>query len=322
MHCTDLEDKLVDNNNALAARTSQLRDDLTSGAAEIALRAIGVFQTALAGLEEGDADAARAKAVKCARAIIDAQPGMAPLFHLANSVLLAMDGAETGRQAVDRCQQSLDSFERRLCESASLIADQVFDLIPAGELVFAFSFSSTVVSSLLNARAAGKLFRVACTEARPSMEGRKLASRLAAGGIEVLHTFDPAFGLILPRCRAAFMGCDAVGRPGLVNKVGSWSLAVSCRELGIPLYALSGTEKIVGDERFFEFERHERPADEVWPETPPGVRVLNHQFEIVPYALIAGLVTERGMLKEKDVGEAIAQMRVHPKLVLEESLSA
>ncbi len=31
-------------------------------------------------------------------------------------------------------------------------------------------------------------------------------------------------------------------------------LAVACRELKVPLYALSGTEKFVSDERLFEFE--------------------------------------------------------------------
>jgi translation initiation factor 2B subunit (eIF-2B alpha/beta/delta family) len=112
---------------------------------------------------------------------------MAPLFHLGNSVLLAIEPAKTLEELRDRCNTALTKFETMLCASAATIADITYDLIDPGELIFAYSFSSTVVSALLNARARGRFFRVVCTEARPSMEGRKLASRLASGGIEVIH---------------------------------------------------------------------------------------------------------------------------------------
>jgi translation initiation factor 2B subunit (eIF-2B alpha/beta/delta family) len=287
-----------------------IRDDLLSGAAEIALRAITIFQTVMN--DEGQSAAQmKERLVQTARALVDAQPAMAPLFHLSNMVLQAMQGASTVEEIQKKTQGALDQFEKTLCESVSEIADVVFDLIPPGELVFAYSFSSTVVSCLLNARAKGRYFRVACTEARPAMEGRKLASRLASGNIEVMHTFDNALGLILPNCSAAFMGCDCIGKPGVVNKVGSWAMAVACRELGIPLYALAGTEKFVADERLFEFEKHERPDSEVWD------AVLNHQFELVPHQLLSGVVTEKGILREQDIDGHISKMAVHDALKLE-----
>lgn len=294
-----------------------IRDDLLSGAAEIALRAINIFQAVVADAESSDPTSLKEELVKTSRALVDAQPAMAPLFHLSNSVLLAIEDASTSKQIEAKCQAALAKFEKTLCDSASAVADVVFDLVPPGELVFAYSFSSTVVSCLLNARAKGRYFRVACTEARPSMEGRKLAARLASGGIEVIHTFDNAMGLILPNCSTAFMGCDCVGNPGVVNKVGSWTLAVSCKEMGIPLYAVSGTEKFVVDDRLFEFEKHERPGEEVWDKAPKGVRVLNHQFELVPFTLMAGLVTERGILREGDIGQFVSKLEVHDALKLE-----
>ncbi|MGH9553873.1 MAG: translation initiation factor eIF-2B [Terriglobales bacterium] len=294
-----------------------IRDDLLSGAAEIALRAITIFQTVMNDPAVTSTEKLRERLVATARALVDAQPAMAPVFHLSNSVLQGMEGAKTVDEMQHKVQAALDQSEKTLCESAGAIADAVFDLIPPGELVFAYSFSSTVVSCLLNARAKGRYFRVACTEARPAMEGRKLASRLAAGNIEVILTFDNALGLVLPNCGAAFMGCDCVGNPGVVNKVGSWSLAVSCRELGIPLYALAGTEKFVGEDRLFEFEKHERPGDEVWENAPKGVRILNHQFEIVPHSLLSGLVTEQGILHGEDIERYTSKLAVHDALKLE-----
>ena len=298
-----------------------IRDDLTSGAAELALRGITIYRGLVAECQDAKPEDLKRLLVDISVALVKAQPGMAPVFHLANTVLQSTKDAKTVAEISSTCEESLDKFEKRLCDSAAVIADYVYDLIPAGELVFAYSFSSTVVSSLLHARSQRKFFRAVCTEARPSLEGRKLATMLASAGLEVIHTFDPAMGLILPNCRVAFMGCDCIARPGIVNKVGSWLLALACRELGIPLYALAGTEKFVTDERLFEFEDHERPATEVWPDAPNGVRVLNKQFELIPFSWISGLVTEHGILQEKDIEKYVSQLEVHDALKIEGALT-
>ena len=175
-------------------------------------------------------------------------------------------------------------------------------------MVFAYSFSSTVVSCLLNAKAKGRYFRVACSESRPSLEGRKLASRLAAGGIEVVFTADSAMGMILPNCSVAFMGCDSIGNPGLVNKSGSFLLALACQKMNIPLYALCDTSKFINEEQFFEFENHERPGKEVWEDAPPEVKIINRQFELIPFEYITGLITENGLFTVKEVSNYIATL--------------
>lgn len=291
-----------------------IRDDLMSGAAEQALRAITLYQALTAMVKDDSLDEAKETLIVASKALVDCQPAMAPLFQLANQVLLASDQANDVPTLIDKVDQALTAFEKRLCDSASKIADLAYDLIEPGGLVFAYSFSSTVVSCLLNARARGRYFRVVTTEARPSMEGRKLASRLAAGNIEVIYTFDNAMGLVLGNCCAAFMGCDCIASPGVVNKVGSWALAIACRELNVPLYAFSGTEKFVSDERMFEFEKHERPGNEVWDAAPKGVAVLNHQFDLVPFNLVSGLVSEDGILGESDVQKYASRIDVHEAL--------
>jgi translation initiation factor 2B subunit (eIF-2B alpha/beta/delta family) len=298
-----------------------IRNDLTSGAAELALQGIKFYRTLLSDVPHDEKpDTVKKVLVQASKALVKAHPAMAPIFHLANDVLLATRDAKSASDVMRQADEALTKFETRLCESASRIADHVYDLIPAGELVFAYSFSSTVVSSLLHARSQRKFFRAVCSEARPSHEGRKLAAMLASNGMEVIHTFDSAMGLILPQCRVAFMGCDCVGRPGIVNKVGSWLLALACRELGIPLYALAGTEKFVSDDRCFEFEDYERPGFEVWAEAPSGVRILNKQYELIPFSWLAGLVTEHGILQEKDIEKYVSKLETHEALALEGAL--
>jgi translation initiation factor 2B subunit (eIF-2B alpha/beta/delta family) len=140
------------------------------------------------------------------------------------------------------------------------------------------------------------------------MEGRKLASRLAAGGIEVISTVDSAMGMILPTCSVAFMGCDCISSPGLVNKSGSLLLALACHEMNIPLYALCDTTKFVDEERFFEFENHERPGTEVWEDAPQGVTILNRQFELIPFDYITGLITENGLFTSSELPKYISKL--------------
>lgn len=293
-----------------------IRDDLQSGAAELALQGISAFRTLMSEAENASPEAMTQLLVDAAQALIKAHPAMAPLFHLGNEVLMATRGGKSTSAIIASADEALNRFETRLCESAAKIADNAFSLIPNGDMVFAYSFSSTVVSSLLNAKARGRSFRVLCTEARPSMEGRKLATVLSSAGIEVVHTFDSAMGLMLPQCRIALMGCDCVGRPGIVNKVGSWLLALACKENRIPLVALAGTEKFAADERFFEFEDFERPGTEVWPDAPTGVRVQNKQYEPIPWSWISSVVTEHGIIQEQGVEQYITEMEVHPALQL------
>jgi translation initiation factor 2B subunit (eIF-2B alpha/beta/delta family) len=146
------------------------------------------------------------------------------------------------------------------------------------------------------------------------MEGRKFATLLAAGGIEVISTFDSAMGMLLPSCNIAFMGCDCVGSPGIVNKTGSLLLALACHEIKIPLYALCDTSKFVNDDRFFEFENHLRPGAEVWQDAPPGVTILNRQFELIPFDYISGLITERGPFVERDLAKYLSNLSIHQDL--------
>ncbi|MBX9688646.1 MAG: hypothetical protein K2X27_18200 [Candidatus Obscuribacterales bacterium] len=297
---------------------ADIAEDLSSGAAELGLRAINIYRHILTTDKRG-LSAVKDELAAVSIKLINGQPAMAPLVNLANAILQSADKAASLEELESAGLEAADRFESRLCDSASRIAERVSKLVPSGEWVFAYSFSSTVVSSLLNARAERsphtKLFRVVCTESRPSLEGRKLAAMLASAGLEVTHTFDSAMGLFLPNCRVAFMGVDAVARPGIVNKVGSWLLALACRELKIPLYALSGTEKFVPDDLLFSFENHERPGSEIWDAPPSGVRVVNRQFELIPFDWISGLVTEDGVLKtEADVEKYVDALNLHPAL--------
>jgi translation initiation factor 2B subunit (eIF-2B alpha/beta/delta family) len=286
-----------------------IRNDTLSGAAEIALQAIVVFKSIINHEQSIDASILKENLNLTSQKLVDAQPAMASLVNLSNLIAKSMKNSNSTDEIRKNCLETLNQFETVLCDSVSKIADTTFDILPPGEIIFAYSFSSTVVSCLLNARAKGRYFRVACSESRPSMEGRKLATRLAAGGIEVIFTVDSAMGLILPSCSMALMGCDCISNPGIVNKSGSLLLSLACTEMKIPLYAVSDTTKFIDEDRFFEFENHERPGAEIWNDAPSEVTILNRQFELIPFDHITGLITENGLFTAKELPAYISKLQ-------------
>src|SRR5690606_487240 len=70
----------------IAELVEPIQNDLLSGAAELALRAISIFQMVLSESEADSEDELRAVLKATAISLVDCQPAMAPIFHLSNSV--------------------------------------------------------------------------------------------------------------------------------------------------------------------------------------------------------------------------------------------
>jgi len=106
---------------------------------------------------------------------------------------------------------------------------------------------------------------------------------------------DAALPLLLSQARMVWIGADAVTEQGVVNKVGSFALALAAREHSVPVYALAQRRKFLpaatGALRIAEMA----PA-EVWDEPAPGVRPRNVYFEVVPLPLVRGVVVEDAVL--------------------------
>jgi methylthioribose-1-phosphate isomerase len=100
---------------------------------------------------------------------------------------------------------------------------------------------------------------------------------------------------------AAISGADRVCANGdVVNKVGTYPLALLCREHGVPFYVVAPTSTIdptAASGAGIPIE--ERDPEEVTrlrgvAFAPPGARAFNPAFDVTPSGLITGIVTERG----------------------------
>jgi methylthioribose-1-phosphate isomerase len=146
-------------------------------------------------------------------------------------------------------------------------------------------------------------------ETRPRAQGAKLTTwELRKLGIPHRLIADGAIGLLLQRgmAEAAISGADRVCANGdVVNKVGTYPLALLCREHGVPFYVAAPTST-------FDFETpdgasviiEERDAAEVTTFAVSGTQAWNPAFDVTPADLVTALITEDGVLRSGALQEA------------------
>ena len=168
----------------------------------------------------------------------------------------------------------------------------------------------TALGVIRSAIAGGKTIRVIAGETRPFLQGARLTAwELQQDGIPVTLIADGAAGWLMSRgdIDAVIVGADRVAANGdVANKIGTYALAVLAQRHRIPFYVACPLSTIdLGIADGSEIPIEERTGDEVvgfgaarW--APPGVGAFNPVFDVTPAALIAALITERGVLSAPD----------------------
>jgi translation initiation factor eIF-2B subunit delta len=299
---------------SVEAGIEELARDHTSGAVEIASRGSELLALFADQVEAEDPSSFLRQLATTGRALIQAQPSMAPLFNLVNSSLASVEPAQDVAAARKTLKASARAYGKELGRRSAGIAEQALALLSNGSSVLTHSRSSTVLATLLLARERGLDFQVVCTESRPLYEGRTLAARLAQEGVKTTVITDSAAGHFVSRADLVLVGADCVSMDGLVNKMGTYPLALAARAQAVPFYALCGTEKFLpADYAFFHID--EQDPQEVWTEHPQEVNVLNLYFDVTPLEYVSGLVTEKGILSRGALEDLLGRLRVHEKLL-------
>jgi eIF-2B alpha/beta/delta-like uncharacterized protein len=139
-------------------------------------------------------------------------------------------------------------------------------------------------------------------ETRPRGQGARLTTwELQKLGIPHRLLADSAAGLLLTHGGAdlALTGADRVCANGdVVNKIGTYPLAVLCARHAAPFYVVAPASTLdrstpTGADVVIE-ERDER---EVTTFAPPGTSAWNPAFDVTPAELVTALVTEQGVLQ-------------------------
>jgi translation initiation factor 2B subunit (eIF-2B alpha/beta/delta family) len=133
---------------------------------------------------------------------------------------------------------------------------------------------------------------------------------MARAGIAVTLVTDAQGPLFISQVEAALVGADGVLADGsLVNKVGTYPLALAARQCDVPFYAACESLKISSRESWTEGDAEEGDPSEVLPEPPPGVAFRNVYFERTPSELLTAIITEEGAFSPKELSPLVERAR-------------
>ena len=162
---------------------------------------------------------------------------------------------------------------------------------------------------------------IAC-ETRPYLQGARLTAwECMQEGIPCTLITDSMAGHLMSRGEVdvVIVGADRIAANGdVVNKIGTYSLAVLAKRHRIPFYVAAPVSTFdLRTSKGAAVPIEERPAHEVtgyrgarW--APEGVAVRNPAFDVTPAELVTGIITERGIVKKPNRNR-IAKLLKSPK---------
>ncbi|GAC1448707.1 MAG: S-methyl-5-thioribose-1-phosphate isomerase [Isosphaeraceae bacterium] len=165
----------------------------------------------------------------------------------------------------------------------------------------------TALAVVFAAHEQGKGVHVFADETRPLLQGSRLTAwELQRRGIPVTLICDNMAAQVMKegRVQTVVVGADRIAANGdTANKIGTYGVALLARAHHIPFYVAAPSSTFdlsIADGSCIPIEQ--RDPREVThglgrQTAPDGVSVYNPAFDVTPADLIAGIITERGIVR-------------------------
>ncbi|MHA1669358.1 MAG: S-methyl-5-thioribose-1-phosphate isomerase [Promethearchaeota archaeon] len=156
----------------------------------------------------------------------------------------------------------------------------------------------------------GKKISVIADETRPRLQGARLtAYELQFDKIPVKVISDTSSGLImgLGKIDKVIVGTDRVSSDAVFNKIGTYLVALAAKDNNIPFYVAAPTSTLSLQDTIDDVMIEQRDATEVSNIlgkvriVPDGVECLNYAFDITPFRLVSGIITEDGVFTPEEM---------------------
>src|SRR5665647_1443946 len=157
----------------------------------------------------------------------------------------------------------------------------------------------------------GKKIKVISDETRPLLQGARLTIyELKRDGIPVTLITDNMAGYVMSKglVDKVIVGADRIVQDAVVNKIGTFSVAVLAHEHGIPFYVAAPKSTFDLAHKATDVIIEERKSEEVThigsqQIAPDGINVMNPAFDITPIKYVSAIVTETRVYYSKDFGD-------------------
>jgi methylthioribose-1-phosphate isomerase len=154
----------------------------------------------------------------------------------------------------------------------------------------------------------GKKIRVITTETRPKLQGARLtAYELKRDGIPVTLITDSMVGYVMYKrlISKVVVGADRIVKDAVINKIGTFTIAVLAKEHNIPFYVAAPKSTFDLTRTSGDVVIEERKPEEVTHVgsqqiAPEGTDALNPAFDITPFDYMTAIICESGILYKKD----------------------
>ena len=250
--------------------------------------------------QRDDSDLLRSRLAAMTRQFSGARPtfdftGLGEFFYKWISDLPA--GVGPGTWVADQAR----GFAEQIIKARLARAQRTAVVLPDSARVLTHcNVSGELVAVAQLCRAMGKEISVIATETRPYLQGSRLTAwELSEAGVSVSVIPDCAAAQVMSKgeVNAVIVGADRCARNGdVINKVGTYPLALMAKDFGVPFYALvqDPGDLVRGDDVAIE----ERPAKELLafqgePLVAEGGDKLAGRypaFDVTPAALITYLI--------------------------------
>ena len=269
-----------------------IKDMIVRGAPAIGVAA--GFGMALAYLNGNNLD-------KAADEIKAARPTAINLFWAVDRVLNSKNPLD---EALKMYQEDIDTSMAIGRYGSEVIDDGDTILTHCNAGALACVDYGTALGVIRAARDAGKNINVICDETRPRGQGASLSVwEMQQETIPVKLIPDVASGFLMSQGKIdkVVIGADRIAKGGVVNKIGSFMVAMAAKQHDVPFYVAAPLSTFDRDASIFDTVIEERDGDEVRYYggariCPKGTEVINPAFDITPKEFITGIITENGII--------------------------
>ena len=156
----------------------------------------------------------------------------------------------------------------------------------------------------------GKKISVIADETRPRLQGARLtAYECQYDKIPVNVIADNSSGLMmmLGKINKVIVGTDRVSSDAVFNKIGTYLVALAANDNNIPFYVAAPTSTLSMKDTIDDVTIEQRDSSEVSNVlgkvqiVPDGVECLNYAFDITPFRLVTGIITEDGVFTPEEL---------------------
>ncbi|XP_055742932.1 translation initiation factor eIF-2B subunit alpha-like isoform X1 [Salvelinus fontinalis] len=201
-------------------------------------------------------------------------------------------------------------FLKKISLSRSKVAKLCHTFIKDGAKILTHSSSRVVLKVLESAAADKKRFTVYVTESQPDSAGRQMADKLRNLNIPVTVVLDAAVGYIMEKVDLVIVGAEGVVESGgIINKIGTYQLAVCCKAHNKPFYVVAESFKFV---RLYPLNQQDVPERFKYKaDTLKAVEDLAEEHPMIDYtppSLITLLFTDLGVLTPSAVSDELIKL--------------